>query len=172
MIEAFYPAWAIPPMVFEISATLVLGVIATWTREIVRHFDEDSPHETSFSKCLVMVIPGVFSGFLGGEMAQMAGYNPSDFRDPSWLFVLTIGYIGPPAMNMLCQFVLGVMQKVLERWGLDFEKQQSDNMKRLEKEDLRRQEQIEREYKQAREIDEANHVAQMKELAASLNEPS
>jgi len=160
-----YPDWVLPPLVYEIMATLALGIIATWTREIVRHYDEDSVHETSFGKCMIMIIPGMFAGFLGGEIAGMAGYDPSDMRDPSWMFVLTIGYIGPPAMNMLTQMVLGIMQKGLERWGLDFEKQQADNMKRMD-------ENKDREHAQAVEKDVAQHKSEMRELLASLDEPS
>jgi len=160
-----YPDWVVPPLVYEILATLFLGIIATWTREIVRYYDENSAHETSFGKCVVMIIPGMFAGFLGGEIAGMAGYNPADIRDPSWFFVLVIGYIGPPAMNMIAQLGLGLMQKGLERWGLDFEKQQADNMKRID-------ENVQREHEQKVERDIAQHKAEMRELLASLNEPS
>jgi hypothetical protein len=158
-----FPEWAVPPMAYEILATLVLGVIATWTREIVRHYDEDSAHTTSVGKCLIMIIPGTFAGFLGGEIAQLAGYQPTDIRDPSWLFVLTIGYIGPPAMNMLCQLVLGIMQKGIERFGLDFEKQQARKAEEYEANEKR-------EFKQANEADEMDHRRFMEEQNMLLQE--
>lgn len=107
----------------------------------------------------------MFAGFLGGEIAGLAGYDPTDLRDPSWFFVLVIGYIGPPAMNMIAQLGLGLMQKGLERWGLDFEKQQADNMKMLD-------EKKERAYNQEKEKDEARHAAEMREMRDSLNEAS
>jgi hypothetical protein len=131
------PLWAVPPDNLEILAWITLGIIATWAREIIRHYDEDSAHETGFWKCMVMIIPGMFAGFLGGCIAEMSGYASTDPLDPSWLFILTIGYIGPPAMNMLTQTVLGIMQKGLERFGLDYEKQQANNMKRAEEDKVR-----------------------------------
>lgn len=164
-----YPDWSVPPLFYEILATLFLGIIATWTREIVRHYDENSMHETSLGKCIIMIIPGMFAGFLGGEIAGMAGYDPSDMRDPSWMFVLTIGYIGPPAMNMLTQMVLGIMQKGLERWGLDFERQQTNNMKRSD-------DNVNREHEQAVEKDKLEHEAFMEQqnklLAELKNDPN
>lgn len=137
IVQSLAPAWAVPPMSLEILATMAIGIVATWTREIVRHYDEDSAHETDFWKCMVMIIPGIFAGILGGEIAAMAGYSPTDFTDPSWLFVATIGYIGPPAMNLLTQTILGIMQKQLEKWGIDYEKQSARKLKEVEEDEKR-----------------------------------
>jgi hypothetical protein len=68
-------------------------------------------------------------------------------------------------MNMIAQMGLGSMQKGLERWGLDFEKQQADNMKRMD-------EDSDREHQQKVEKDVTQHKSEMRELLASLDEPS
>lgn len=169
---AFYPEWAVPPMIFEILMTVALGVLGIWAREIYKHYDSESPMETSFTRLSAMVIPGAFSGILGGEIAQLAGYNPSDMQDPSWLFVLIIGFGGMQVVDPIVQAVSGILMKTLERWGIDFEKQQARKMAQVEDDDRRASETRERLYSQEKETQERMHKAQMAELEKALNEPA
>jgi carbon starvation protein CstA len=147
--QSWYPLWMLGPEKFDIMATLVLGVLAVWAREVYKHYDPDSPVETSYKRFFLMIFPGALSGFMGGEIAGLTNNN-----EATWLYALVIGYGGAPVLNMLVETVVGIMQKALTAMGADFEKQQARREEEKEKDekihtDMRRkyeQESFKQEY--------------------------
>jgi uncharacterized membrane protein YfcA len=117
---AHYPSWLIPPEIFDVAATVVLGILAVWAREIYAHYNPDSPIETNWKRFILMIIPGAVSGFIGGEVAGLTNYE-----EATWLFALVIGYGGAPVLDSVTQAVSGTILKGLERFGMDYEKQQA-----------------------------------------------
>lgn len=128
-----YPSWLVPPEIFDIIATIVLGILAVWAREVYKHYDPDSPVETNWKRFTIMIFPGAMSGFMGGEIAGLTGNN-----EATWLYALVIGYGGAPVLNMLTETVVGIMQKALTAMGADFEKQQARRAEEKAKDEERR----------------------------------
>ena len=133
---SYYPSWAVPPEIFDIGATVFLGILAVWAREIYAHYNPDSPIETSPKRFFLMAIPGAVSGFMGGEIAGLTNYEGA-----TWLFALAIGYGGAPILDSITQAVAGIIQKTIERFGLDYEKQQARREEEKIKDEARSNEQ-------------------------------
>lgn len=133
--QSIYPSWAVPPEIFDVIATVVLGILAVWAREVYKHYDPESPVETTWIRFFLMAIPGAMSGFIGGEIAVL-----TNNENATWLYALVIGYGGAPVLNMIVETVVGIMQKVLTAMGADFEKQQARKEEEKIKDEQRRNE--------------------------------
>ena len=120
------PEWGIPPQSWDIIATMVLGVIAVWAKETWNHYDDKNPRITNLLKMARMIIPGIFAGFLGGELAGVTGNE-----EYTWLFALVIGYSGTPAMDMITEAVLGLMKKLMHSMSIT-PNEKSDTIKAYE----------------------------------------
>lgn len=111
------PDWSVPPQSWDIIATMVLGVLAVWAKETWTHYSNKSTNSTDFTKMVRMIIPGIFAGLLGGEIATATGHEAT-----TWLFALIIGFSGTPAIEMITNAVLAILEKLLKNLGAEFEK--------------------------------------------------
>lgn len=153
---AYYPAWAVPPQVFDILATVVLGILAVWAREIYAHYNPDSPVETNWKRFSLMIFPGAVSGFIGGEIATL-----SNWEEATWLFALVIGYGGAPVLDSITQAMAGIIMKGIEKMGMDYEKQQARRAEEKEKDETRQNE-------MRRKVEDKQFEIQMEKMEESV----
>lgn len=99
------PIWSVPPQSFDILATLLIGVLAVWARELHENKDGITKLES-----LKWTIQGLFFGLMGGELspmivnlttaaaARLAGVS-APVIDPdsyTWFFAGMVGFLGAP----------------------------------------------------------------------------
>jgi FtsH-binding integral membrane protein len=101
------------PMLVDILLTMALGILAVWAREIYAHYDVEHPISTTPMRFLLMVIPGMFSGLIGGELASMA-----QREDLTWIFALVVGYGGAPVLEIITRAIVDIMTKVLSTFSI------------------------------------------------------
>ena len=95
------PDWLQAPMIFDIFATMVIGVLTVYAREIRKDKDTVSKKEAT-----TWILEGMVFGLAGGELASLLIND-----NWSWLLSIAIAWVGANAMDKLMNMIISKVAK-------------------------------------------------------------
>lgn len=98
------PNELLPPAVWDLTASILIAIIAVWAREIVNHYNDKTTTGTNFKKMILMVIPAVLVGIIGSESSIFVGNDQY-----TWIVPALLGYSAVPILNVLTDYTVKIV---------------------------------------------------------------
>ena len=95
------PEWLQAPMAFDIFATIIIGILTVYARELRKDTGGVSTKEAT-----TWILEGATFGLAGGELASLLIND-----NWSWLLSIAIAWVGANAMDKLMNMIISKVAK-------------------------------------------------------------